>query len=109
MQRTLWIWASLFTIAVSAGLADSQPPTLDINGATQWAAGQIRDEEIERDVKKALDTPTFKDITVDVKNGVVQLTGTVSSWAWRLEAVAAARAVPGVRTVEDELRLMLGV
>jgi osmotically-inducible protein OsmY len=42
-----------------------------------------------------------------VKNGVVRLTGTVPSWAWRLEAVATTQAIPGVRTVEDELRLKL--
>ena len=151
MQKTSWIWSSLFTVVVGIGLAGSQPPAPDINVDT-WAgigtlfgvivpsqevkaaaeanvdkvsgvkgvknelqvgasvrqsAGQVRDGEIEREVKKALDTPTFGDITVDVKNGVVRLTGTVPSWAWRLEAVAATQAIPGVRTVEDELRLKL--
>ena len=152
MQKTSWIWSSLFTVVVGIGLAGSQPPAPDINVDT-WAgigtlfgasivpsqevkaaaeanvdkvsgvkgvknelqvgasvrqsAGQVRDGEIEREVKKALDTPTFEDITVDVKNGVVRLTGTVPSWAWRLEAVAATYAIPGVRTVEDELRHML--
>jgi osmotically-inducible protein OsmY len=42
---------------------------------------------------------------VEVKNGVVRLTGTVPSGARRLEAAVAARAVPGVRAVEDDLRL----
>ena len=152
MQRTSWIWSSLFTVVVGIGLAGSQTSAPDINvdtwagigtlfgasivpsqevkaaaeanvdkvsgvkgvknelqvGASiQQSAGQVRDGEIEREVKKALDTPTFEDITVDVKNGVVRLTGTVPSWAWRLEAVAATYAIPGVRTVEDELRLML--
>ena len=150
MQRTSWIWSSLFTVVVGIGLAGSQTPALDINVGTragvvtlfgtvpsqetkaaaeanvykvsgvkgvknglqvgasvQQSAGQVRDGEIEREVKKALDTPTFEDITVDVKNGVVRLTGTVPSWAWRLEAVAATQAIPGVRTVEDELRLKL--
>ena len=152
MQKTSWIWSSLFTVVVGIGLAGSQPPAPDINvdtwagigtlfgasivpsqevkaaaeanvdkvsgvkgvknglqvgASVQQSAGQVRDGEIEREVKKALDTPTFGDITVDVKNGVVRLTGTVPSWAWRLEAVAAVRAIPGVHTVEDELRLML--
>jgi osmotically-inducible protein OsmY len=71
--------------------------------------GEASDEELEYEVKQAFDTPNFKDITVEVRNGVVRLTGTVSSWAWRLEAAAAARAIPGVRAVEDELRLMLAV
>jgi osmotically-inducible protein OsmY len=152
MQRTSWIWSSLFTAVVGIGLAGSQPPAPELNVDT-WAgvgtlfgasivpsqevkaaaeadvdkvsgvkgaknglqvgarvrqsAGQVRDGEIEREVKKTLDTPPCGDITVDVKNGVVRLTGTVPSWAWRLEAVAATYAIPGVRAVEDELRLML--
>jgi osmotically-inducible protein OsmY len=67
------------------------------------------DEELEYAVKQAFDTPNFKDITVEVRNGVVRLTGTVSSWAWRLEAAAVARVIPGVRAVEDDLRLSLTV
>ena len=55
------------------------------------------------EVKKALDTPAFKDITVDVKNGVVRLTGAIPTGERRLEA---ARAIPGVRAVEDDLRLV---
>jgi len=152
MQRTAWIWSSLFAVVVGVGLSANPTPAHDINvdtwaggvtlfgivpsqaakaaaeadahqvsgvkrvenelqggASVQQAAGQVRDEEIERDVKEALDTPAFKDITVDVKNGVVRLTGTVPSWAWRLEAVAAAHAIPGVRAVEDDLRLMLAV
>jgi osmotically-inducible protein OsmY len=80
---------------------------LQVGARVRQSAGQVRDGEIEREVKKALNTPTFEDITVDVKNGVVRLTGTVPSWAWRLEAVAVTQAIPGVRTVEDDLRLML--
>jgi len=80
---------------------------LQVGARVRQSAGQVRDGEIEREVKKALNTPTFEDITVDVKNGVVRLTGTVPSWAWRLEAVAATQAIPGVRTVEDDLRLKL--
>ena len=80
---------------------------LQVGARVRQSAGQVRDGEIEREVKKALDSPTFGDITVDVKNGVVRLTGTVPSWAWRLEAVAATQAIPGVRTVEDDLRLKL--
>jgi hyperosmotically inducible protein len=82
---------------------------LQVVASVKQAAGQVRDEELGREVKKALDTPAFKDITVDVKNGVVRLTGTIPSWAWRLEAVAVARAIPGVRAVEDDLHFMLAV
>jgi osmotically-inducible protein OsmY len=69
--------------------------------------GEVLDEEVEREMKKTYDTPHFKDISVEVRNGVVWLTGTVPSWAWHLEAVAVARATPGVRAVEDDLHLRL--
>ncbi len=78
---------------------------LQVVASVKQAAGQVRDEELERDVKKALATLEFKDITVDVKNGVVRLMGTIPTGAQRLEATVAARAVPGVRAVENELRL----
>ena len=71
--------------------------------------GEILDQEVRREVKQAFDRSAFKDITVEVKYGVVRLTGTVPSWAWRLEAVAVARAIPGVRVVKDYLLLMIAV
>ena len=40
-----------------------------------------------------------------VQNGVVRLTGTVPTGAQRLEAAVVARAIPGVRAVQDDLRL----
>jgi osmotically-inducible protein OsmY len=42
---------------------------------------------------------------VMVQNGVVRLTGTVPTGAQRLEAAVVARAIPGVRAVQDDLRL----
>jgi osmotically-inducible protein OsmY len=76
---------------------------LQVVASVKQFAGQVRDEELDRDVKKVLDTYAFKDIIVDVKNGVVRLTGTISTEERRLEA---ARAVVGVRAVEDDLRLV---
>ena len=61
---------------------------------------------MEREVKKAFETQGFKDITVDVKNGVVRLTGTTPTGARRLEVTVLARSIQGVRAVEDDLRLM---
>jgi hyperosmotically inducible protein len=78
---------------------------LQVVASAKQAAGQVRDEELERAVKQAFDTPALKDISIEVKNGVVRLTGTVPSGARRLEAATVARAVPGVRAVEDDLRL----
>jgi osmotically-inducible protein OsmY len=61
---------------------------------------------MEREVKKAFETQGFKDITVDVKNGVVRLTGTTPTGARRLEAAVLARSIQDVRAVEDDLCLM---
>jgi len=78
---------------------------LQVVASAKQAAVQVRDDELERAVKKAFNTPDLKDISIEVKNGVVRLTGNVPSGTRRLEAAVAARAVPGVRAVEDDLRL----
>ena len=42
---------------------------------------------------------------MEVKNGVVRLTGTASTGARCLEAAVLARSIQGVRAVEDDVRL----
>jgi hyperosmotically inducible protein len=67
---------------------------------------QARDEEIQEGVKKALKDRGDQenaDIDVEVKNGVVRLTGTVPTWQRSLSAVYVARSVTGVRSVRNEL------
>ncbi len=67
---------------------------------------QARDEEIQEGVKKALKDRGDQenaDIGVEVKNGVVRLTGTVPTWQRNLSAVYVARSVTGVRSVRNEL------
>jgi osmotically-inducible protein OsmY len=57
------------------------------------------DEEIKRDVEQELKwDPDIDatDIAVNVKNGVVTLTGFVRSYAQRLQAEADAKRVSGV-------------
>ena len=67
---------------------------------------QARDEEIQEGVKKALNDRGEQEnanIGVEVKNGVVRLTGTVPTWQRNLSAVYVARSVTGVRSVRNEL------
>lgn len=78
---------------------------LQVVASAKQEAVTARDEEVEREVKKAFENAAFKDITVEVKNGVVRLTGTVRTWARRLEAAVLARSIQGVRAVKDDLRL----
>jgi osmotically-inducible protein OsmY len=47
-------------------------------------------------------------INVDVDNGVVTLRGTVASPAQKAKAVATAKAVAGVKSVKDELKVSAG-
>ena len=53
----------------------------------------------------SLDEHGFKDVGLDVRNGVGRLTGTAPTGARNLEAAVVARSVPGVRAVQDDLRL----
>jgi hyperosmotically inducible protein len=78
---------------------------LQVMTRAKEAAVKVRDEDIESEVKKAFEKADFKDIGVEVKNGVVRLTGTVSTGTRRLEAAVLARSIQGVRAVKDELRL----
>jgi len=76
---------------------------LEVVASSKQAAVKVRDDELENAVKKAFDTPELKDIHVNVKNGVVRLTGNVPSGARRLDAAVTARSIPGVRSIEDDL------
>jgi len=78
---------------------------LQVMTRAKEATVKVRDEDIESDVKKAFEKADFKDIGVAVKNGVVRLTGTVSTGARRLEAAVLARSIQGVRAVKDDLRI----
>jgi hyperosmotically inducible periplasmic protein len=72
------------------------------------AAVQVHDDELVKRVDAALDArPPLRDadINVEVKNGVVRLTGAVPSEGQRLEAAIIARSVTGVRSVQDDLRV----
>jgi len=79
---------------------------LQVVASAKQAAVKVRDEDIESEVKKAFEKADFKDISVEVKNGVVRLKGTVPTGTRRLEAAVLARSVEGVRAVKDDLRLV---
>ena len=78
---------------------------LQVVASAKQADVKARDEDIESEVKKAFEKSDFKDISVEVKNGVVRLKGTVPSGSRRLDAAVLARSVKGVRAVKDDLRV----
>ena len=78
---------------------------LQVVASAKQAEVKARDEDIESEVKKAFEKSDFRDISVEVKNGVVRLKGTVPTGSRRLDAAVLARSVNGVRAVKDDLRL----
>jgi osmotically-inducible protein OsmY len=69
----------------------TKPVTEDVHKAIE----QALERRAEREAKR---------IRVDVRDGIVTLTGSVHSWAERKSVVAAARFTPGVQEVDDRLR-----
>ena len=68
----------------------TKPAPVDVRKAIE----QVLERRAEREAKR---------IRVDVRDGIVTLTGSVHSWAERKSVVAAARFTPGVREVTDHL------
>jgi osmotically-inducible protein OsmY len=69
---------------------------------------KAQDDELEKQVKRAIDARDDLEgakIDTDVKNGIARLTGTVADDQQRLAAGIAARAIPGVRAVQNDLRV----
>jgi osmotically-inducible protein OsmY len=75
---------------------------LQIVAAPAQKAVAAKDEDIEREVEAALarrKTITGDHVDVEVKAGVVRLTGTVPNEAARVTAATTARATKGVKAV----------
>jgi osmotically-inducible protein OsmY len=64
-----------------------------------------RDDDLQREVRRALDEHGFRGVGLEVRNGVARLTGHVPTGAGSLQAAVEARSIPGVRAVEDDLRV----
>jgi osmotically-inducible protein OsmY len=65
-------------------------------------------ENVRKAIEQALERRAEREarkIRVEVQNDAVTLTGTVHSWAERKSVLAAARFTPGVRSIEDRLRV----
>ena len=78
---------------------------LQVVPSAKQQAVNASDDELQHEVRKALDEHELRDVGLEVRNGVARLTGTVPTGARNLEAAVVARSVPGVRAVQDDLRL----
>ena len=63
------------------------------------------DSQIQADVSKALDKKQFKDVHVESTNGVVKLTGSVSTYAEKEDADKRAHHRANVRAVDNEIEV----
>jgi len=79
---------------------------IEVVSSAEKKAVEAKDADITRDLAlKFKDRAEQKNVTTSVKNGTVMLTGTVSSSSAQLNAVRMARSVPGVRGVENQLKI----
>ncbi|MFZ0888089.1 MAG: BON domain-containing protein [Candidatus Binataceae bacterium] len=78
---------------------------LQVVARAKQQAVNASDDDLQRGVRRALDEHEFRGVGLEVRNGVARLTGTVPTGARNLEAAVVARSIPGVRAVEDDLRL----
>jgi osmotically-inducible protein OsmY len=92
--------AGVLFIALALGCAST---------SKQEGTGEYMDDTVITTKVKAgiLNEPTLKsaEINVETFKGVVQLSGFVSSPANKATAVQVARAVGGVKSVKDDMRL----
>lgn len=65
----------------------------------------MRDEEVERRVFEALAPHDTRELVVEVKGGVVRLSGLIGSEQSRREITEAIAATEGVKQVRNELRV----
>jgi len=81
---------------------------LQVVPAEHQPAVDSRDDDVEEAVKRAIDAREDLrrlGIDVEVKNGVVRLSGTVPGQGERLAAAVTARGAAGVRAVHDDLEV----
>ena len=75
---------------------------LQVVPSTQRKRVEAKDADVMSAVKQALDKRkdlTGNDVSVEVKDGIVRLTGTVPNEVARVTAATTARSTPGVRAV----------
>jgi osmotically-inducible protein OsmY len=89
-ERTVRNLTGVKGVANRIAVKPTKPVTEDVHQAIE----QVLERRAEREAKR---------IHVDVRDGIVTLTGSVHSWAERKSVVAAARFTPGVRDVKDQL------
>lgn len=112
MKRLSVVICGLSVVCITAGLAQAQSTTQEVKDKTTAAAqktgGYLSDTEITTAVKTkflADKKISSTNISVETTDGVVTLTGQVSSAAERSHAATVARQTHGVKRVVDKLTI----
>ncbi len=91
--------------ARSVGTVRAIKNELQVVPESKQPAVKANDEQVAINVKQSLARRAdLKDVSADVRNCVVRLTGRVPSGEVRIEAMQVARATRGVCAVHDDLR-----
>jgi len=96
--RTFLTPVSLIALSLSAGLLTCPQPSYG-KGATGigWQS--------DNDVQGRLNKSQFKDVKASVQGGIATLTGTVSLYEYKRDAVNRVRKAKGVTAVRDEIQV----
>lgn len=79
---------------------------LEVVATAQKKLVDAKDADITRDLALAFkDRADLKSVTTSVKNGTVQINGTVTSGWDEVSAIRCVRQVAGVRAVENQLKI----
>jgi osmotically-inducible protein OsmY len=110
-RRMVTLWGIVPTEAAKVGAGAEAAKVADVRNVNNdlQVVPTAKKELVEakdKDLEKALQTtfsnrPELKSVTVEVKNGVVRLGGSVDSGWDRLLAVRLAGQCAGVRAVDD--------
>lgn len=77
---------------------------LEVVAPDEQAAGEVRDDEAVETAEDVLRANgAYDDVSVDVKNGVARLTGTVSNQSDWLMAAVTVRSSRGIKSVHNDL------
>lgn len=97
--------------AASSPVPQATTPTAPTQPAASAPSASDPDKTLARQVKSALEAVqgiAAQQIDVTAKGGAVTLWGTVADPAEQNKAVEAAKAVPGVKAVENKLAIVKG-
>jgi type II secretory pathway predicted ATPase ExeA len=93
--------------------AESSKTSADQIGAAAKSRNEIRPflysdaavtaEKLEFEIYKAIHNRAIRSVEVSIKDGIVYLTGRVATERQKLAAARAARSVPGVKEVRDQV------